>query len=165
MIQTRKTVEQWLVNRVPGAKLDASGIAVIRRDDDTAIVLEVPPDSEICHLCALVSPLPEGAREAALLAALELNRFGRPLGGCWLAWEDDVQMLTLCHNVLVPATDAIGFGNTLDNFLMALDIAREQLRVGDAADEMNASADDPAESSRAGPSGIAPDRALPGMRV
>ncbi len=153
----KNTVDHWLAQRIPGAALDASGIATIRRDEDTVIVLEVPPDSDVCHLCALVAPLPEVAREAALMAALELNRFGRPLGGCWLAWEDEVQMLTLCHNVLVPATDAIGFGNTLDNFLMALDYAREQLLVADATAGIEGHVDEHTDLADAAPYGALHD--------
>ncbi len=147
MSMARSSVNEWLGQRVHGAALDASGVATIRRDDDSVIVIEVLPDSDICHLCALVCPLPDIAREAVLMAALELNRFGRPLGGCWLAWEDDVQMLTLCHNVLVPATDAIGFSNTLDNFLNALDIAREQLMVPDWTDNATFATDGHADRS------------------
>lgn len=124
MTTTRDSVNQWLAARVPGARLDDSGLAAVKRDEDTVVLVEVPTGGETCHLCALIAPLPEAEREAALLAALELNRFGRPLGGCWIAWENEIQMLTLCHNVFVPASDGIAFGNTLDNFMTALDEAR-----------------------------------------
>lgn len=124
MSMAQDSLNQWLAARVPGARLDDSGVAAVRRDDDTVVLVEVPTGGETAHLCALIAPLPEDAREAALLAALELNRFGRPLGGCWIAWESDIQMLTLCTNVNVPASDAIAFGNTLDNFMIALDQAR-----------------------------------------
>lgn len=165
MSKTESIVNQWLSQRVPGAMLDASGIAIIRRDGDTAIVLEVPAGSEVCHLCALVAPLPEVAREAALLAALELNRFGRPLGGCWLAWEDEVQMLTLCHNLLVPVTDATGFGNTLDNFLVALDYARGHLLARSSDGGMDTDADEYALLSGGVQSGAATYRAPLDQRV
>lgn len=137
MTMTRELVNQWLAARVPGAGLDASGIAAVKRDEDTIVLVEVPTGSDTCHLYALIAPLPEDAREAALLAALELNRFGRPLGGCWIAWEEDIQMLTLCHNVFVPASDGIAFGNALDNFMTALDHARAIfLRQDDGDDGM-----------------------------
>lgn len=135
MTTTRDSVNQWLAARVPGARLDDSGIAAVKRDGDTVVLVEVPTGSETCHLCALIAPLPEAAREAALLAALELNRFGRPLGGCWVAWENEIQMLTLCHNVFVPASDGIAFGNTLDNFMIALDQAREIFLRKDGRDD------------------------------
>ncbi len=149
MTPSRASINHWLAQRIPGAQLDEAGVAAIRRDDDSVVVIEVPANSELCHLCALVAPLPEVAREAALLAALELNRFGRPLGGCWLAWEDDVQMLTLCHNLHVPGADAIAFGNTLDNFLIALDHARALLLTpatmggGDTGSDTDAERGDP----------------------
>jgi hypothetical protein len=124
MMATRALIDEWLSARVPGARLDQSGIAAVKRDEDTVILVEVPDGDDTCHLYALLAPLPEGEREAALLAALELNRFGKPLGGCWIAWENEIQMLTLCHNFYVPGGDSITFGNALDNFLSALDQAR-----------------------------------------
>jgi hypothetical protein len=93
------------------------------------LILEVPRGSEVCYLYAPVAALPEENPEINLVAALELNRFGRPLGGCWLAWDPDIAMLTLCHNVHVPANDSISFNNTLDNFLIALDQARKELNA------------------------------------
>lgn len=128
----KSTVDQWLHTRVPGARLDENGVAAVRRDDDTLVIVEVPPDSDVCHLCALVGPLPEGLREPALFTALEMNRFGRPLAGCWLALEPEIEMLTLCHNINIPVTDGIAFANTLDNFMTAIDIARAQLVPSEA---------------------------------
>ncbi len=127
----RSSVDQWLQSRVQGSCLDISGVAAVRRDDNTIILIEVPEDSEVCHFCALVAPLPEGLREAALLAALEMNRYGRPLAGCWLAWEPEVEMLSLCHNLHVPSSDAIAFANTLDNFMTMLDVTRAQFIVNE----------------------------------
>ncbi len=139
MTMAQDSVNQWLAARVPGARLDDSGVAAVRRDEDTVVLVEVPADGDTGHLCALIAPLPEHAHEAALLAALELNRFGRPLGGCWIAWESDIQMLTLCTNVNVPTSDAIAFVNTLDNFMVALDQARAIfIRQDDGDDAMAA---------------------------
>lgn len=120
------TVSKWLSEREPDLCLDEDGVAGLQRDSNTLLILEVPRDSEICHLYAPVTALPEENPEFALVAALELNRFGRPLGGCWLAWDPDIAMLTLCHNLSVPANDAVSFNNTIDNFLIALDQAREE---------------------------------------
>ncbi len=134
MMTSRALVDEWLSARVPGVRLDQNGLAAVKRDEDTVMLVEVPDDDDTCHLYALLAPLPEGAREAALLAALELNRFGKPLGGCWIAWENEIQMLTLCHNFFVPGGDSIAFGNTLDNFLSALDQARTIFIPQDAED-------------------------------
>lgn len=134
MMTSRALVDEWLSARVPGVRLDQNGIAAVKRDEDTVILVEVPDGEDTCHLYALLAPLPEGASEAALLAALELNRFGKPLGGCWIAWENEIQMLTLCHNFFVPGSDGIAFGNTLDNFLSALDQARAIFIPHDAKD-------------------------------
>lgn len=124
------TVNYWLSEREPGLQLDEDGVAGLQRDPQTMLILEVPRGSEVCHLYAPVAALPEENPEIALVAALELNRFGRPLGGCWLAWDPDIAMLTLCHNLHVPTNDAISFNNTLDNFLIALDQARKEFSAG-----------------------------------
>jgi hypothetical protein len=120
------TVSQWLSDREPSLHLDEDGVAGLQRDSQTLLILEVPRDSQVCHLYAPVSTLPEENPELALLAALELNRFGRPLGGCWLAWDPDVAMLTLCHNLYVPAYDSVSFNKTIDNFMISLDQARKE---------------------------------------
>ena len=128
-------VNQWLSDRKPGLHLDDDGVAGLQRDSQTLLILEVPHESEFCHLYAPVAPLPEENPEIALLTALELNRFGRPLGGCWLAWDPDIAMLTLCHNLHVPTNDALSFNNTLDNFLITLDQAREEFSTVNKAEE------------------------------
>lgn len=125
-------VNQWLHNRSPGAALDDTGVAALQRDADTLIVLEVPAQSEVCHLYAPVAALPEDDQEAAMQTALELNRFSRPLGGCWLAWDPDSQVLTLCHNLSIDKNDEIVFNNTLDNFLHSLGTARALLAPSSA---------------------------------
>jgi len=132
MFDVTNQVNHWLQERAPGAELDADGVAGLQRDAQTVVVLEVPAGGEVCHLYAPVAPLPEEAIAPALTAALELNRFGRPLGGCWLAWDPDVHMLTLCHNLHVPATDALAFNNTLDNFIDSLDSARAMFMASPA---------------------------------
>lgn len=120
-------VNSWLRERIADAELDADGVASLMRDEQTFILIEVLPASTVCHFYAPVAPLPEFDPESGLLAAMELNRYGRPLGGCWLAWDPDIQMLMLCYNLTLPPTDSISFWNTVDNFIAALDIARDQL--------------------------------------
>ncbi len=123
------TVNHWLRARAPGIQLDDEGIALLTADDATVIAIEVPEDGEVCYFYAPVCPLSADAPDADLCRALELKRFGRPLGGCWLAWDPEFAMLTLCHNLHIPANDAIAFGNTVDNFFASLREARNQLSL------------------------------------
>jgi hypothetical protein len=107
-------------------------VAALQRDADTLIVVEVPERSETCHLYAPVAALPDDDQEAALRTPLELNRFARPLGACWLAWDPEAQVLTLCHNLSIDKSDEVVFNNTLDNFLHSLDTARAQFASSSA---------------------------------
>lgn len=127
MAGNRLRIERWLADKVPGAVFDEAGTASVQRDPDTVVVLELSPAEDICHFCALVAPLSEESPEASLFAALELNRFGKPLGGCWLAWEPDLQMLTLNWNLVLADAHDFAFGNALDNFVSAIDAARTEL--------------------------------------
>jgi hypothetical protein len=117
----------WLAAKVPGASFNQVGIASIQRDPDTQLILELSPSEEVCHFCAIIAPLDEQMPEVSLFTALELNRFGKPLGGCWLAWEPDIQMLTLCWNLELADADEISFSNAIDNFITAIDSARSEL--------------------------------------
>lgn len=74
-----------VAERVSGATLDDDGIAGLQADDENIIMLEVPENSQTCHISSPAMALPENEPVAGLFAALELNRYGRPLGGCWLA--------------------------------------------------------------------------------
>jgi hypothetical protein len=121
------TVSRWLSARVPDASFDEDGVAALVRDDETMVIIEVDQGGTICHLYAPVCRPPDHAPELTLIAALELNRFGRPLGGCWLAWDADLSMFSLCHNLRIPDNDAQSFSNTLDNFIASIDIARSHL--------------------------------------
>lgn len=127
MTDHRDRIEHWLAAKVPGASFDEAGTASVQRDQDTVVVLELSPSGDICHFCALVAPLSEEMPEASLFAALELNRYGKPLGGCWLAWEPDLQMLSLNWNLGLADADDFAFGNALDNFISAIDAARATL--------------------------------------
>ena len=119
-MNSRGIVSNWLAKRVFGAMLDDDGIAGLKADDENIIMLEVPENSETCHISSPAMALPENEPVAGLFAALELNRYGRPLGGCWLAWDPDIEMLMLCFNLYIPTSDVVAFNNTLDNFAAAL---------------------------------------------
>lgn len=122
-------VEGWLGTRIEGVGFDEHGVTAITRDDETLVVIEIAEDGIICHLYAPVCRPPDEMPEIALITALELNRFGRPLGGCWLAWDADVSMFALCYNLRIMDNDEQTFNNTLDHFLMSIDLAREQLSM------------------------------------
>ena len=124
------TVERWLTARIPDARFDEDGVVALERDDETLVVIEIASSGLICHLYAPVCGEPDKAPELALLNALMLNRFGRPLGGCWLAWDPDISMFTLCFNLRIPEMDGQTFNNALDNFMASIDHAREQLNPG-----------------------------------
>ncbi len=117
----------WLQRRIPGSGFGGDGVAALTRDKDTVLMLEIPAEDDICHFYAPVAPLPEENRDSALLAALSLNLGGKALGGCWLAWEDELQMLVLCWNLVVHGADESAFNDALDNFMLALDEARAVL--------------------------------------
>lgn len=120
-------VNHWLAGRVPGLTLDADHVAALKRDDGTVVVIDVMPHAGIAYLSSVVGPLPEDAPEEALFAALQLNRFGRPLGGCWLAWDDELQSFVLCHNIQLDHHDELALNHILDNVFSAVDAARRVL--------------------------------------
>jgi hypothetical protein len=122
-------VERWLSARIADLSFDEHGVAAIKRDDETLVVIEIADDGVICHLYGPVCRPPDEMPEIALITALELNRFGRPLGGCWLAWDSDVSMFSLCYNLRIPDNDEQMFNNTLDRFIMSIDLARKQLNI------------------------------------
>ena len=127
MAANKTRANLWLAAKVPGASFNPAGIASIQRDPDTQLILELSPSEEVCHFCAIIAPLDEQMPEVSLFTALELNRFGKPLGGCWLAWEPDIQMLILCWNLELADADKISFSNAIDNFIAAIDSARSEL--------------------------------------
>ena len=120
-------VNHWLHERAPDISLDDSGVASLMRDEQTFFIIEVPSGGNVCHFYAPAIALSESDPESDLYAAMALNCYGRPLGGCWLAWDEEIQMLVLCYNLNLQATDGIHFWNALDNFLLALDAARAHL--------------------------------------
>ena len=123
----RENIERWLAAKIPGAGLDEAGAASISYAADLVVFLELSPEEDICHFCALVAPLHEDMPQATLFAALELNRFGKPLDGSWLAWEPEAQRLSLCCNLPLDTADEARFGETFDGFITALDTARASL--------------------------------------
>ncbi len=122
-----KTVDRWLSQRLPNTSFDEDGIASLGINERTAVFLEIPVESEVCHFYAPVSMLDTEAPDKDLYGALTLNRFGRPLGGCWLAWDPELGMITLCYNLHIPSSDAVSFCNAIDNFAVALSEARSAL--------------------------------------
>jgi hypothetical protein len=141
IMNSREIVSNWLADRVSGATLDDDGIAGLEADDGNIIMLEVPENAQNCHISSPAMALPENEPVAGLFAALELNRYGRPLGGCWLAWDPDIEMLMLCFNLYIPTSDIVAFNNTLDNFAAALKLVQSsfneeqliEIRTGSAA--------------------------------
>ena len=127
MSANKNRANLWLAAKVPGASFNQVGIASIQREPDTQLILELSPSEEVCHFYAIIAPLDEQMPEVSLFTALELNRFGKPLGGCWLAWEPDIQMLTLCWNLELADADEISFSNAIDNVIAAIDSARSEL--------------------------------------
>jgi hypothetical protein len=127
IMNSREIVYNWLADRVSGATLDDYGIAGLEADDGNIIMLEVPENSQNCHISSPAMALPENEPVAGLFAALELNRYGRPLGGCWLAWDPDIEMLMLCFNLYIPTSDVVAFNNTLDNFSASLKLVQSSL--------------------------------------
>ncbi len=123
----RENIERWLAAKIPGAGFDEAGAARISHEPDAIIFLELSPEEDICHFCALVAALHEDMPQASLFAALELNRFGKPLDGSWLAWEPEAQRLSLCCNLALDTADEARFGKTFDRFITALDAARTSL--------------------------------------
>ena len=121
------TVERWLSSRVPDASFDEDGVTALVRDEATVIVIELDKSGSICHFYAPVCRPSDDTPELVLISAMELNLFGRALRGCWLAWDPDISMLSLCHNLRIPDNDAQSFSNTLDNFIASIDIARSHL--------------------------------------
>ncbi len=126
------TVDHWLHLHADGIQLDDEGIALIpgAGDEESVLAIEVPDNSDVCYFYAPVCPLSADAAETELYQAMELNRFGRPLGGCWLAWDPEFAMLTLCYNLHIPSSDSIAFRNTIDNFFSSLKEAKRRLSQG-----------------------------------
>jgi len=127
-MDTRVIVERWQHDGVPDCRLDNDGMVILQREPESPVVIEIPEGSDVCHLSAPVAPLPEHVpREVALFAALEVNQFGRPLGSCWLAWNPELEVFMLCHNLHIPSIEEAAFNHTLDNFFLSFERAREQL--------------------------------------
>jgi hypothetical protein len=118
-MDTRVIVERWLHDRVPDCRLDNDGMVILQREPESPVVIKIPEGSDVCHLSAPVAPLPEHVpREVTLFAVLEMNQFGRPLGSFWLAWNPELEVFMLCHNLHVPSIEQAAFNHTLDNFFL-----------------------------------------------
>jgi len=123
----RRQVNQWL-QATPGAeavRLDDSGAASLQADDDVLLLLQAPEQGGICRLCsAVMSAPPPPLLTLWLRSALELNLYGAPLGGCWLAFQPEEAILALCYNLEIAHTTAADFANVLQNFTLAVRKAR-----------------------------------------
>lgn len=127
MNNTHDQINTWLFRRAEGAQLNDAGVAAVQRDSQTVVVIELATDGSHCHLSSLIRPVGDTERGQILATALELNRFGKPLAGCWIAWEADLDSLLLCHNLGLAEIDEIAFNHVLDNFIAAIDVSRAQL--------------------------------------
>ena len=127
MHNTINLVNSWLQDITFDLTLDEDGGTIIQRDSSTVILIEVMEDTKLCHFYAPVTALSEYTPTTGLLTALVMNQYGRQLGGCWLAWDPEINMLCLCHNLYLPTADTITFSNTLQNFMIEIDKAREAL--------------------------------------
>jgi|GEM_PF-6205288 hypothetical protein len=123
---SRETVNEWL--SFLSFALDAEGTCALSQGTELLILVEVPDDSPVCHLYGPVLPAPEAELQAVWFQhALELNQFARPLGGCWLAYDERESMLMLCHNLVVEKTSATEFSNALQNFAQSIRTARQMM--------------------------------------
>ena len=127
---SRATVNEWLSPL--SFALDTDGTCALAQGTELLILVEVPEDSPVCYLYSPVMPAPEAELQAVWFQhALELNQFARPLGGCWLAYDERESMLMLCHNLVIEKTNAAEFSNALQNFAQSVRTAR-QMMVPDA---------------------------------
>lgn len=117
MIEAVYKINQYLSNRIPGAKLDANNAIGIQQEDLSVISLEVEKSGGVCHLYAQIATPTESDIEPVLYAALEINQFSLPLRNCWLAIDPGTGTLTLCHNIYIPMSNNNIFDAGLDNFL------------------------------------------------
>ncbi len=126
----RDTVNHWLaaLPATPAVALDGDGICALQQDKDVLVMVEVPEGSPLCLLYSPVMPEPEAAfLQEWLASAMALNLYGRPLGGCWLAYDRGNAVLVLCYNLPVDRTSSHEFANALQNLVASLKAARVAL--------------------------------------
>ena len=69
-----------------------------------------------------VKPLETPIRQTSSILILALIRGP-------LSWRPTRSSVRLCYNLRIPDSDEQMFNNTLDNFIMSIDLAREQLNI------------------------------------
>jgi hypothetical protein len=118
----RLKLDHWLYAINPDLKLDENDGLYIETEHHSPILISLSEQTPICHLYAPLSSLPYDDLEALFIQALELNSYGIPLGGCWIAWEDELNMLCLRYDFNLTRGDQVGFQNTIQNFISAMEI-------------------------------------------
>lgn len=123
MLDYRTQLDHWLYAIHPDLKLDENDGVYIETERHSPILISLSEQAPICHLYAPLPSLPYDDLEALFIQALELNSYGIPLGGCWLAWEDELNMLCLRYDFNLASGDQFSFQNTIQNFISAMEIA------------------------------------------
>jgi hypothetical protein len=140
----RDTVNEWLsdLSIVPPVSLDADGVCPLAQGPELIILVEVPDESTVCHLYSPVTPAPDEPLQTGWFqAALELNKFGRALGGTWLSYDARQSVLLLCYNLIIEKTTATEFANALQNVAQAVQAARTfMIPDADTAEELRTQA-------------------------
>ena len=106
----------------PDLKLDENDGVFIETERHSPILISLAEQEPICHLYAPLPSLPYDDLESLFIQALELNSYGIPLGGCWLAWENELNMLCLRYDFNLARGDQASFQNTIQNFISAMGI-------------------------------------------
>jgi hypothetical protein len=119
----RIQLDHWLYAIHPDLKLDENDGVFIETEHHSPILISLSEQTPICHLYAPLPSLQYDDLEALFIQALELNSYGIPLGGCWLAWEDELNMLCLRYDFNLVRGDQVSFQNTIQNFISAMEIA------------------------------------------
>jgi hypothetical protein len=118
----RLQLDHWLYAINPDLKLDENDGVYIETERHSPILISLAEQEPICHLYAPLPSLPYDDLEALFIQALELNSYGIPLGGCWLAWENELNMLCLRYDFNLAHSDQVSFQNTIQNFISAITI-------------------------------------------
>ncbi len=118
----RIQLDHWLYAIHPDLKLDENDGVYLETEGHSPVLISLSEQKPICHLYAPLPSLPYDDLEALFIQALELNSYGIPLGGCWLAWEDELNMLCLRYDFNLSRGDQVSFQNTIQNFISAMGI-------------------------------------------
>lgn len=122
----RVQLDYWLYTIHPDLKLDENDGVFIETADHSPILISLAEKFPICHLYAPLPSAPYDDLEVLFNHALELNSYGIPLGGCWLAWDVELNMLCLRYDFNLTRGDQTTFQNTIQNFISALEITKSQ---------------------------------------